>query len=52
MATLPLALGAYADMRRSDVRPEDGYHLRDTVAKATICTCILLCIALWISRAS
>jgi 1,4-dihydroxy-2-naphthoate octaprenyltransferase len=52
MATLPLALGAYADMRRSDLRPEDGYHLRDTVAKATIWTCILLCIALWISRAS
>lgn len=52
MATLPLSLGAYADMRRNDVRPEDGYRLRDTVAKATIWTCLLLCIALWISRVS
>jgi 1,4-dihydroxy-2-naphthoate octaprenyltransferase len=52
LATLPLALGAYAEMRRNDVRAEDGYHLRDTVAKATIWTGILLCVALWISRAS
>jgi 1,4-dihydroxy-2-naphthoate octaprenyltransferase len=50
MATLPLALGAYADLRRHELRPEDGYQLRDTVAKATIWTCCLLCIALWISR--
>ena len=52
LATLPLALGAYAEMRRNDVRPEDGYRLRDTVAKATIWTGILLCVALWISRVS
>jgi 1,4-dihydroxy-2-naphthoate polyprenyltransferase len=52
LATLPLALGAYADVRRNEVRPEDGYRLRDTVAKATIWTCLLLCIALWISRVS
>jgi 1,4-dihydroxy-2-naphthoate octaprenyltransferase len=51
MATLPLALGAYAELRRHDLRPEDGYQLRDTVAKATIWTCVLLCVALWISRA-
>jgi 1,4-dihydroxy-2-naphthoate octaprenyltransferase len=50
MATLPLALGAYAEVRRNDIRPEDGYRLRDTVAKATIWTGILLCIGLWISR--
>jgi 1,4-dihydroxy-2-naphthoate octaprenyltransferase len=51
LGTLPLALGAYADIRRNDVRPEDGYCLRDTAAKATVWTCVLLCVALWISRA-
>lgn len=51
MATLPLALGAFSDVRRSDVTAEDGYSLRDTVVKATIWTCILLCAALLISRA-
>lgn len=52
LATLPLALGAYADMRSSDVMPEDGYRLRDTAAKATIITALLLCLGLWISRSS
>jgi len=52
LGTLPLALGTYADMRRNDLRPEDGYRLRDTVAKATIWTGFLLCVALWISRVS
>ena len=52
LGTLPLALGTYAEMRRDELRPEDGYRLRDTAAKATIWTAILLCIALWISRAS
>jgi len=51
MATLPLALGAYADLHRDEIKPEEGYRLRDTVAKATIWTGILLCLALWISRA-
>ncbi len=51
LATLPMALGAYANVRRHEVRPEDGYRLRDTIAKATIGTCLLLCVALWISRA-
>lgn len=51
LATLPLALGAYADLRRDEVRPEDGYCLRDTAAKASIWTGILLCLSLWISRA-
>lgn len=50
LGTLPLALGAYAEIHRNDVRPEDGYCLRDTAAKATIWTCLLLCLALWISR--
>ena len=50
MATLPLALGAYADLHRDEIKPEEGYRLRDTVAKATIWTGILLCLALWISR--
>jgi 1,4-dihydroxy-2-naphthoate octaprenyltransferase len=50
LATLPLALGAYSGMRRDEVKPEDGYRLRDTAAKATIATCFLLCLALWISR--
>ena len=51
LATLPLALGAYADLHREEVKPEEGYRLRDTAAKATIWTGILLCLALWISRA-
>ena len=51
LATLPLALGVYSDLHRDEVKPEEGYHLRDTVAKATIWTGILLCLALWISRA-
>jgi 1,4-dihydroxy-2-naphthoate octaprenyltransferase len=52
MGTLPLALGAYAAIRRTELRAEDGYGLRDSVAKATIWTCVLLCLALWISRAT
>lgn len=51
MATLPLAMGAFSDVRRSDVTAEDGYSLRDTAAKAAIWTCVLLCAALLISRA-
>ena len=51
LATLPLALGLYSDLHRDEVKPEDGYRLRDTVAKATVWTGILLCLALWISRA-
>lgn len=52
MATLPLALGAFADVPRHDVSAEDGYRLRDATAKAAIWTGILLCLALWISRAA
>lgn len=52
LATLPLALGAYADLHRDEVKPEEGYRLRDTAAKATIWTGVLLCLALWISRAA
>ena len=52
LATLPLALGAFADVRRSEVSAEDGYRLRDVAAKATVWTCVLLCLALWISRAA
>jgi 1,4-dihydroxy-2-naphthoate octaprenyltransferase len=51
LATLPLALGAYGDLCRDEVKPEEGYRLRDTAAKATIWTGVLLCLALWISRA-
>lgn len=51
LATLPLALGAFADVRRSDVTSEDGYALRDAAAKATIWTTVLLCASLLISQA-
>ena len=51
LATLPLALGAYSELHRDEVKPEEGYRLRDSVAKGTIWTGILLCLALWISRA-
>ena len=51
LATLPLALGPYSDLHRNEVKPEDGYRLRDIVAKAAIWTGILQCLALWISRA-
>lgn len=51
LATLPLALGAFSDVRRSEVTPEDGYTLRNAAAKAAIWTSILLSAALLISRA-
>jgi 1,4-dihydroxy-2-naphthoate octaprenyltransferase len=51
LATLPLAQGAFADIRRNNVTPEDGYRLRDAAVKATIWTGILTCAALLLSGA-
>jgi 1,4-dihydroxy-2-naphthoate octaprenyltransferase len=50
LATLPLALGAFADIQRSAVTPEDGDRLRVASAKAAIWTGVLLIAALFISR--
>jgi 1,4-dihydroxy-2-naphthoate polyprenyltransferase len=51
LATLPLALGAFSEVRRSDVTAEDGYKLRNAAAKAAVWTAILLSASLLISRA-
>ena len=51
LATLPLAQGAFADIRRDNVTPEDGYRLRDAAVKATIWTGVLTCAALLLSGA-
>jgi 1,4-dihydroxy-2-naphthoate octaprenyltransferase len=50
LATLPLALGAFADVQRSAVTPEDGDRLRAASAKAAIWTGVLLIAALFISH--
>ena len=50
LATLPLAMGAFADIQRSAVTPEDGDRLRSASAKATFWTGVLLVAALFISR--
>jgi 1,4-dihydroxy-2-naphthoate octaprenyltransferase len=51
LATLPLALGSFADVRRAEVTSEDGYCLRDAAVRAAIWTCVLICAALFISPA-
>lgn len=51
LATLPLAQGAFAEIRRNNVTPEDGYRLRDAAVKATIWTGILTCAALLLAGA-
>jgi hypothetical protein len=49
LATVPLAMGAFADIPRHDISAEDGRRLRDAAAKAAIWTAVLLCIALLVS---
>lgn len=51
MATLPLALGSFGNVRRSDVTSEDGYRLRDAAVRAAIWTCVLASAALFVSPA-
>ena len=51
LATLPLAQGAFADIRRDNVSPEDGYRLRDAAVKATIWTGIITCAAFYFAGA-
>ena len=51
LATLPLAQGAFAEIPRNNVTPEDGYRLCDAAVKATIWTGILTCAALMLSGA-
>ena len=51
LVTLPLVMGAFADIRRADVTAENGYRLRNATAKATIWTGVLLSGALFISQA-
>ena len=48
---LPLAQGAFAEIPRNNVTPEDGYRLCDAAVKATIWTGILTCAALMLSGA-
>ncbi len=50
LATLPLALGAYADIPRDDVTPERGYALRTAMLKAAFWTTVLCVAALFVSR--
>lgn len=50
LATLPLAMGIYADIPRADVTPERGYALRNAMIKAAFWTTVLCVAALLISR--
>ncbi len=50
LATLPLAMGIYADIPRADVTPERGYALRGAMVKAAFWTTVLCVAALFISR--
>ncbi len=50
MATLPLAMGAFGEIRRNDVTPDDGYRVCAAAVKATIWMGILSCAAFWIGR--
>ncbi|MCB0053888.1 MAG: prenyltransferase [Caldilinea sp.] len=50
LATLPLAMGTYADIPRAEVTPERGYALRTAMVKAAFWTTVLCVAALFISR--
>ncbi len=50
LATLPLAMGAFAEIDRNQTTPDDAVRLRSTATKAVFWTAVLLIAALLISR--
>ncbi len=50
LATSPLVMGVFGEIKRDNVTPEDGYRLRNAAAKAAIWTGILASAALFVGR--
>ena len=50
LATLPLAMGAFAEIDRNQTTPDDALRLRSAATKAVFWTAVLLIAALLISR--
>ncbi len=50
LATLPLAMGAFAQIDRNHVTPEDATRLRSVATKAVFWTAVLVIAALLVSR--
>lgn len=50
LATLPLAMGAFAQIDRNRVTPDDAIHLRSVATRAVFWTAVLVIAALFVSR--